>query len=112
MGDNCCILVVVDRLSKYATFIPTPKSCSAKKTAGLFKYVVKYWGVPQNIVSDQDSRFTGTFWGLNERSPLAITHKLMAKTEQFNVLLEESLRHFVNANRVQLLDVAKLCFHS
>lgn len=36
----------------------------------------------------------------------------MAKTEQFNVLLEESLRHFVNANRVQLLDVAKFCFHS
>lgn len=25
----------------------------------LFKYVVKYWGTPQNIVSDQDSRFTG-----------------------------------------------------
>lgn len=85
----------------------SPLQKAVPPNAGLFKYVVKYWGVPQNIVSDQDSRFTGTFWDLNERSPLA--HKLMAKTEQFNVLLEESLRHFVNANRVQLLDVAKLC---
>ena len=63
VGELGCILVVVDRFSKYATFIPTPKYCSAEDTARLFfKHVVKYWGLPENIVSDRDPRFTGTFW--------------------------------------------------
>ncbi|KAI5678652.1 hypothetical protein M9H77_09602 [Catharanthus roseus] len=49
------IIVVVDRFSKYATFIPAPTDCTAEKTARLFlKNVVKLWGVPSNIVSDRD----------------------------------------------------------
>ncbi|KAK3021939.1 hypothetical protein RJ639_046138 [Escallonia herrerae] len=61
--DLGTILVVVDRFSKYASFIATPKYCSAEDTAQLFfKYVVKYWGMPQDIVSDRDSCFTGNFW--------------------------------------------------
>ncbi|KAK3012399.1 hypothetical protein RJ639_010564 [Escallonia herrerae] len=51
VGDLGTILVVVDRFSKYASFIATPKYCSAEDTAQLFfKYVVKYWGMPQDIV--------------------------------------------------------------
>ncbi|KZV45519.1 hypothetical protein F511_26680 [Dorcoceras hygrometricum] len=63
-SEGCgSIIVVVDRFSKYATFIPTPKDCTAEQAAGLFlKHVVKYWGVPGNIVSDRDPRFTGKFW--------------------------------------------------
>ncbi|KAK0571046.1 hypothetical protein LWI29_010272 [Acer saccharum] len=57
------IMVVIDRFSKYATFIPTPKDCTAEEAARLFlKHVVKLWGVPQSIVSDRDPRFTGRFW--------------------------------------------------
>ncbi|KAI5675744.1 hypothetical protein M9H77_06694 [Catharanthus roseus] len=57
------IVVVVDRFSKYATFIPAPTDCTAEVTARLFlKNVVKLWGVPSNIVSDRDPRFTGRFW--------------------------------------------------
>ncbi|KAK3039214.1 hypothetical protein RJ639_027918 [Escallonia herrerae] len=49
--DLGTILVVVDRFSKYASFIATPKYCSAEYTTQLFfKYVVKYWGMPQDIV--------------------------------------------------------------
>ncbi|KAK8646204.1 hypothetical protein V6N13_119998 [Hibiscus sabdariffa] len=98
VGDLGTIIVVVDRFSKYATFIPAPKYCSAEVTAQLvFKHVVKYWGVPQNIVSDRDGRFTGNFW-----------------RELFR-LLEEYLRHFIQANQKewpQLLDVAQLSFNS
>lgn len=37
------IVVVVDRFSKYATFIPALKKCSTKDTAKVFfKHVVKY----------------------------------------------------------------------
>ena len=61
--DLSAILVVIDHFSKYATFILAPKYYSAKKIAQLFfKFVVKYWGAPQDIVSDRDPRFMRTFW--------------------------------------------------
>lgn len=57
------IIVIIDRISKYATFIPASKHCPAEETARLFvKHVVKYWGIPSNVVSDRDPRFTGRFW--------------------------------------------------
>ncbi|KAL4379296.1 hypothetical protein GQ457_02G038830 [Hibiscus cannabinus] len=65
--DNCfSIMVVVDRFSKYATFIPASKVCHAEEAARLFlKHVVKYWGIPKTIISDRDTRFTGS-WELDE----------------------------------------------
>lgn len=54
-GDLSAILVIVDRFSKYETSIPVSKYYSTEETSRLF---FKYWGVPQNIVSDQDGRFT------------------------------------------------------
>ena len=54
------VLVIVDQYSKYATFIPAPKECSAKQAAHLFfKHVVKYWDLPRSIISDLDTHFTG-----------------------------------------------------
>ena len=41
--DNYSIIVVVDRFSKYATFIAAPIDCTVEKTVRLFlKHVVKY----------------------------------------------------------------------
>ncbi|KAL2247933.1 UNVERIFIED_CONTAM: Transposon Tf2-11 polyprotein [Sesamum indicum] len=56
------IIVVVDHFSEYATFIAAPKHVTAEGTAHLFfKQIVKYWGLPKDIISDRDSRFTGVF---------------------------------------------------
>lgn len=56
------IMVVVDRFSKYAVFIPALNACPAEEAAKLFlAYVVKYFGLPTDIVSDRDTRFTGRF---------------------------------------------------
>ena len=61
--DSGSIIVVVDRFSKYATFIAAPTDCTAEETTRLFlKHVVKYWGLPKFIISDHDMRFTGKFW--------------------------------------------------
>ncbi|KAL0355950.1 UNVERIFIED_CONTAM: Transposon Tf2-11 polyprotein [Sesamum radiatum] len=63
VGDLGSIIVVVDRLSKYTTFIVAPKHVTAEGTSHLFfKHIVKYWGLPKDIVSDRDSCFTGVFW--------------------------------------------------
>ncbi|OMO75693.1 reverse transcriptase [Corchorus capsularis] len=123
VGDLGSILVVVDRFSKYATFIPAHKHCSAEETARLiFKHVVKYWGVPESIISDRDPRFTGSFWrelfkllGSELNISRSYHPQTDGQTERFNGLLEEYLRHFVHANQRDwppLLDVAQLCFNS
>ena len=57
------VLVVVDRFSKYAVFIPAPSECPAEEAARIFfSNVVKHFGMPEDIMSDRDSRFTGRFW--------------------------------------------------
>ncbi|KAM2088514.1 hypothetical protein ACFX1T_032585 [Malus domestica] len=57
------IWVVVDRLTKSAHFIPVREKYSLNKLAQLFiSKVVKYHGVPVNIISDRDPRFTSKFW--------------------------------------------------
>ncbi|KAE8694756.1 hypothetical protein F3Y22_tig00110776pilonHSYRG00065 [Hibiscus syriacus] len=123
VGDLGSILVVMDRFSKYATFIPASKYCSAEETAKLvFKHVVKYWGIPQSIVSDRDGRFIGKFWkglfqllGTQLNFSSSYHPQTDGQTERFNGLLEEYLRHFIQANQKNwppLLDVAQLCLNS
>ena len=59
--DNNSIIVVVDRFSKYATFIAVPTDCTAEETTRLFlKHMVKYWGLPKYIISDRDPRLITT----------------------------------------------------
>ncbi|RVW72661.1 Transposon Ty3-I Gag-Pol polyprotein [Vitis vinifera] len=60
--DSCSIIVVVDRFSKYATFIAAPTDYCRKTVRLFLKHVVKYWGLPKFIISDRDPRFTGKFW--------------------------------------------------
>ena len=56
------ILVVVDRLTKQAIFIPTTKSMPAPDVAALFlQHVVRVHGVPSTLVGDRDPIFTSNF---------------------------------------------------
>ncbi|KAE8692821.1 cytochrome P450 78A7-like [Hibiscus syriacus] len=96
------IMVVVDRFSKYGTFIPASKVCPAEEAARLFlKYVVKYWGVPQTIISDRDTRFTGRFWkelfklmGSSLNFSTSVHPQTDGQTERVNALVETYLRHY------------------
>jgi len=57
------VLVVIDRFSKMAHFIPTKEPAGADEVATLvFKEVVSQHGMPRSITSDRDSRFTSTLW--------------------------------------------------
>ena len=60
---HTAIMVVVDRLSKMAHFVPMADRASGQDVAGLFvDTVVKLHGCPRDIISDGDVRFTGKFW--------------------------------------------------
>jgi hypothetical protein len=58
-----CIQVVVDKLTKYAHFVPLRPPYTASKVAGLFiDNPFRMHGTPQSLVSDRDLVFTSHFW--------------------------------------------------
>ena len=57
------ILVVVDRLTKYAHFIPWKEKGNAKDLAKvILKKIIANHGIPQSIISNRDKFFTSKFW--------------------------------------------------
>jgi len=74
------ILIIIDRLTKMAIFIPTYSTASSKDTAELFlREVFRYHGLPSSIVSDRDPRFTAKFW---EALQKALGVKLLMSTAE------------------------------
>ncbi|KAK3533153.1 hypothetical protein QTP70_011267 [Hemibagrus guttatus] len=58
-----CVLVIVDRFSKSCRLIPLPGQPTALDTAEcLFNHVFRYYGLPEDIVSDRGSQFTSRVW--------------------------------------------------
>jgi hypothetical protein len=62
-GPANCILVVVDKFTKYAHFIPLYHPYTPSSVAQTFMtHVYRLHGLPASIVSDRDPVFTSTFW--------------------------------------------------
>lgn len=62
-SNKMAILVVVDRLSKYAHFSALAHPYTASSIATIFiRDIVKLYGPPRSIVSDRDPVFVSSFW--------------------------------------------------
>jgi hypothetical protein len=59
---NDVIMVVVDKLSKSSHFVPVKSTCKAIDIANIFmKDIFRLHGMPKEIVSDRDTKFTSSF---------------------------------------------------
>ena len=100
-NGNDAIFVVVDRLTKMAHFIPTKTTATAEDTARLFlDNVFRLHGLPEEIISDRDSKFNGNFWqalfeslGTRLGMSTAFHPQTDGQTERMNRTLEDMLRH-------------------
>ena len=104
-GHANCIMVVVDKLSKFAHFIPLHHPYTAQRVAQAFLDIIfKIHGLPTHIISDRDPIFTSQFW--RELFRLAQVTLAMSsayhpqsdgQTERANQCLETYLRCFVHS---------------
>ena len=98
------IFVVVDRLSKMAHFIPAKTTDTAADSAmRFFASIYRLHGLPNEIVSDRDPKFTGHFWrtlcdSLQVKLSMSTAYHPQSdgQTERTNRTLEQYLRNYVN----------------
>jgi hypothetical protein len=108
-GNKSVIMVVVDRLLKYAHFCALQHPFTTSMVAQIFMYkVFKIHGMPHSIVSNRDPTFTRNFW--QELFKLQGTQLHLSTTyhpqtdgqiEVVNKCLEPYLRFFSSENQNQ-----------
>lgn len=104
-GKYNCLLVVVDRFSRYGHFIPLSHPYTAAKIAKLLvDNIFKAHSLPESIVSDRDPVFASKFWqeffravGTELRMSTSYHAKTDGSTERLNQCIETYLRCFVHA---------------
>jgi transposase InsO family protein len=120
---NDMIMVVVDRLTKYAYMIPTTERIDARTMATLLlRHVFANHGTPSKITSDRDKLFTSNMWqsfadliGIEHRLSTAYHPQTNGQTERVNQTLEQYLRHYVNFQQddwTGLLPVAQFAYNN
>ncbi|KAI3797484.1 hypothetical protein L1987_32741 [Smallanthus sonchifolius] len=94
------IWVIIDRLTKSAHFLPIREDYRVEKLARIYiNEIVSRHGIPLNIISDRDARFTSRFWqslqkALGTRLDLSTAYhpQTDGQTERTIQTLEDMLR--------------------
>ena len=117
------ILVIVDKLTKYAHFVPCKGTLTAEQLGFLvLDRLIRYHGIPRKLISDRDKLFTSAYWrtlvaqmGIHHKLSTAFHPETDGQTERTNQTLEAFLRHYVNNaqdNWVSLLPMAQLALNN
>lgn len=117
------ILVVVDKFSRFAHFIPLAHPFSASTVATAFmENVFKLHGAPEQIISDRDRIFNSNFWqqlfaltGTTLKMSSSYHPETDGQTERVNQCLEGYLRCFAHAcptKWVQWLTLAEYWYNT
>ena len=117
------IIVVVDRFSKMAHFVALQENATAKDCAQAFlKEIWKLHGLPEDIVSDRDTKWTGEFWnnlcvmlGIKRNLSSAFHPQTDGQTERVNQNLETYLQTFINYDQNDwnaLLPLAEFAYNN
>ncbi|KAJ1595446.1 hypothetical protein NDA14_005957 [Ustilago hordei] len=117
------ILVIVDRLTKFAILAPTHKTVMAKQTAVLlYGHMVRLFGYPDHMVSDQGRQFISGAWkafaeqmGVKHSLSTAYHPQTDGQTERVNQVIEQYLRMYCNYEQddwVNLLDTAAFVYNN
>jgi hypothetical protein len=101
--QNDSIMVVIDKLSKYAHFIPVKSTYKEINIAEIFmKEIFRLHGIPEMMISDRDVKFTSTFWkelfaGLDTNLNFNTSYhpQTDGKTERTNHIVEDMLRMYM-----------------
>jgi hypothetical protein len=101
--QNDSIMVVIDKLSKSAHFIPVKSTFKAINIAEIFmKEIFRLHGIPKMVISDRDVKFTSTFWkelfaGLNTNLNFSTSYhpQMDGQTERTNQIIEDMLCMYV-----------------
>jgi len=106
------ILVVCNRLTKMAYFIPTTEKMSAEGLVVLFRdHVWKLHGLPESIIFNRGAQFAAGLMkelngmlGIETKLLMAFHPQIDGQTEHANQELEQYLRIFVDYHQEQGLD--------
>jgi len=117
------IMVVVDRFTKMVHFIGLHENTTRKDVGDTYLWEVwKLHGLPTEIISDMDKKFSSEFWeslykmlGVKRRRSTAYHPQTDGQTERTNQVLEGCLRTFVNYDQngwYQLLLLAEHAYNN
>ena len=111
-GYSSC-WVIVDRFTKMAHFIPLKGKPDAHNLATIFAHEIwRLHGLPSDIVSDRDSRFTSKFWqsllellGIKSKMSTAFHPQTDGQTERMNQVLEAYVWAFCHYDQSDCADI-------
>ncbi|KAJ1601071.1 hypothetical protein NDA14_006730 [Ustilago hordei] len=117
------ILVIVDRLTKFAILAPTHKTVMAKQSAVLlYGHMVRLFGYPDHMVSDRGRQFISGAWkafaeqmGVKHSLSTAYHPQTDGQTERVNQVVEQYLRMYCNYEQndwANLLDTAAFVYNN